>query len=185
MSPTTYGADVVLGVTVGGTPYQSVDPPAALCVRASEAVVVVAVQGRSRIRRGPMNNVQTIAAFEGVDLVVMARPVHASRQVIYQSDVGSALLSVFDLSSDSKATAVHSEQLDVASVMQTELVLDAAWNADGSGYSFRHELAGDAYSFEGGRTYRLEYVLLTDDYGPVPFVVEVQTQSLFTPRAEF
>ena len=133
--------------------------------------------------RGPMGTINRHTIFEGDDVVVQGRPVTADKVAIYRSGIESILLNVFDLSSSTSTTAIHSESLPASQLCYTSLQLSAGWETDSVGYSFEHVLDGRDF-LVGGHVYRLEYIFGRTTGSPIKHVLEIAVQGLLTPSSE-
>lgn len=115
--------------------------------------------------------------WEGKNIWTKARVVGEDNVPLVQADVTSYSLSVFDLNSDTSETAVYTfTATSASSVVFNSLQLDTSWRKDTVGYNFKHEVAYDAFTQQGGHVYLFEYELDTDD-GPVPVMHKVTCKS--------
>lgn len=133
-----------------------------------------------------------VAIWEGQSLTTRARLRDSDGSLLQQSDFAAASggssgavqegirVSVYDLSSATPGTAVHEDDLTVASVIFNTLQTDAGWTRDATGYNFRHTLDGGDILLRGGRRYRVEYELVKSDGSRLYVVNEVDARPVFT-----
>ena len=86
-----------------------------------------------------------------------SRLVNRNGQVQTQADyTGTVEVRVFDLNSDDADTAVYSNTaVTIASVITNTL---QSWDADAVGWNFEHGVTSNNLVWEGGHTFRVEYV---------------------------
>jgi len=132
---------------------------------------------------GPMSIVHRYSAYEGDEMVVRGRPVTEGGAAILRSGVSTVLFNVFDLSSATAATAIHTETLPVDQMFSAALRAGSGWRKDAIGFSFEHTLDGLPF-IEGGRVYRVEYVFGLSAGGSIKHAVEVSISGLLTPASE-
>ncbi len=134
--------------------------------------------------QGAPRSVYRIQSKEGQDVLMRARPVTAEGVVITRANVYAIVFMLFDDSQEDQTDPVHQEELAVPEVMLTQLTLDSSWQYDATGYTLQHRIDGDLL-VEGGRTYRAEYTLKTDNYGIFAVDAEIETLPRRTPRTYF
>jgi hypothetical protein len=115
----------------------------------------------------------SVKAWEGQHVTTSARVVRPDDVALVQSDVSSVSVKVFDLSSNAPDTAIATLAPAVSSVIFNTLQNDGYWSLDGTGYNLRHTVAGSNFP-RGGRTYRVEYEIVTASYGTFWVVTLVQ-----------
>ena len=133
---------------------------------------------------GAPRHMYRIQSKEGQDVLMRARPVTPEGVVIKSDSVYAVVFMLFDDSRDDQTDPVHQEELTVSEVMLPALLLDSSWKYDSTGYTMKHRIGGDLL-VEGGRTYRAEYTLKTDDYGTIGIDAEIETLPRRTPRTYF
>lgn len=107
----------------------------------------------------------------------MARILGEDAEPIVQSDVSSIALKVYD--QENAIAAITEVTPVVSSVIFNSLQTDARWTSDATGYNFRYH-ALPATVPNGGKIYRMEFVLTMADTSKIPIVFEVPTVPLFS-----
>lgn len=110
--------------------------------------------------------VQTV--WEDGDATELAR-IQINGADMVQADLSSIQRKIFDVSSDTKGTALETTNPSIGSVVFDTLQTDGRWSKDNTGYNFRDKVAAASLD-TGGRTYRVEY-LFTGTGGEKFFVV--------------
>lgn len=123
--------------------------------------------------------------YEGGNSNVMARVLGLDNAPIFQSAcVGGAggvvPMKVFDMSSATPDTAVYSTSLTVSNIIFTALQTDGYWTRDSEGYSFRHMVDATLFTMNGGKRYRVCYLIPTTSFGTIPVVSEIACKSLLS-----
>lgn len=136
---------------------------------------------------------------EGHDFYNSGRLEGGEGTAVVQADVSSWELRIFDITGSTPATAIYTDtgnaatdtNPDGAAILTDTLRTDGYWEGkDDDGYNFRHTVqasvldAADAH-LEGGKTYRLEYEIITGasagaDYGTVKGLFEVEIVPTYT-----
>lgn len=121
------------------------------------------------------------AVFAGASAVTMARVAYADETLITQSDIASITYSIEESAPCGVAPPTSVEghtgvSVPVASAVSDTLLTDAAWDADGLGYNFRHEVdvtTSPAFSTPGNR-YTVRYVLTPTAGQPIILRFEIE-----------
>ena len=106
---------------------------------------------------------------EGVEFYILDRPVGGDGSTIFDAEVTSYVLNVYDVSEQGPGTLVHTETtsgLTEFSSLQT----DGYWTKDATGYSMRLKVTPASWSVtaaEGGKQYKLELLYTTSSWGTV------------------
>jgi len=143
----------------------------------------ITVANQHYYEHGPMSITHRIFALEGDDITVRGRPVTEDGTALLQANISTILLNIFDTTSSTSATAIHTETLPVDQMFFSSLQITKGWRKDAIGYSFEHQVDGAAL-VEGGRVYRLEYVFGLSAGGSIKHAVEVAISGLLTPSSE-
>lgn len=142
------------------------------------AAQVTAGDMRFPIRGYGMNRIQVV---EGESVTLRARPTDEDGSTVFQANVETILVSVFDKQRADQTTAIYEQELLPAEVMYSTRQLDRGWRTDSTGYTFKYALPANIL-IEGGRVYRIEVVLRTYATGPRSLIFEAETVPLWTSR---
>ena len=140
-----------------------------------------------------MNAPASIQVYEGSNVTTVARvtlPNGASMFASYINSDPSILLYVYDItdgsttataSYNSNGSSGHTADGNLAhdTAVKTSDTNDGYWTVDSTGYNFIHTVSGSLFT-EGGRRYRLEYHIVTSNFGTVFVVTEVETKPLYS-----
>lgn len=129
---------------------------------------------------------QSKEIFEGDDWIALARLSAAAGTILIQSDIDSCEVYVYD--KRDPQTLLYAAGLTVSGIIFNSLQTDGFWDKDSVGYNFRHRLtaaalAADGATFEGGHTYRVEYVFQTTMEGQVTAAYDVPVLELYSQSA--
>ncbi len=123
-----------------------------------------------------------IVANEGEAATIRGRVTDPNGDLIYQADVLTILVQVFDTTATDRGTPVYQDDLIVSNVMWDALQVDKGWRTDSDGYSYRYEIPENVFK-EGGRVYRIESIFTTAAKGATTLVHEVETRPLWSSRS--
>ena len=140
-----------------------------------------------------MNSPGSIQVYEGTNVTTVARVTLPSGTALATSHIGTdpqILLYIYDItdggttksaSYNSNGSSGHSADGNLAKATATKssLTNDGYWTVDSTGYNFIHTVSGSLFT-EGGRRYRLEYHIVTSNFGTVFVVTEVETKPLYS-----
>ena len=68
--------------------------------------------------------------------------------------------------------------IEASDTITDTLQLTAPWDRDTQGYNFRHEVDGDLLFTDGGQQITLEFVIHTEDHGPIRVVKHVTVRGV-------
>lgn len=178
-------ATLELPCTVLGSVWVKPYPKAAAFASFPKTLTQVSAGGVNVQPHRGMLTLPTIEVPEGTDITVRSMVTSEDGVPLFASDVDSITLNLFDLTSADKATQVHQEELEVSEVMEaSQLRLDGGWRVNTDGYTFKHRLVGNQAMFEGGRTYRAEYIFRTTLQGTVSIICPIRTKALLTGNSQ-
>lgn len=101
------------------------------------------------------SDIVRLSVWEDCDVVEMAR-ITVDGTAITPSDLAGITFYVYDETAGEAITAV-AESLTIASVVTSSLTTGNGWTVDGTGYNFRHRVAG-TYFATSDHVYRVEYL---------------------------
>jgi len=105
----------------------------------------------------------------------MARVLGPTGVAIVQADISSISYTVRD--TRDPTVEIVGGSLTVSAVVFNALQVNALWNADATGYNFRHDLSTTALP-TGSRQYRVEYKFTPASGGPFPVVFHLRALPL-------
>jgi len=115
--------------------------------------------------------------FEAGTKYPTARVVDRDGNVVVPGDfTGSAVIRVFDLSSETPTTVIFSNTLSIGSVIHGL----TAWDVDDEGENFQTSITSNQVAWSGGHTYRVSCLLPHTSQGYIPVVFDLVIESLFS-----
>jgi hypothetical protein len=136
-------------------------------------------------------HIGTGQVFEGEDVIIMHRLYLPDGNAVTTSNItGNMVLNVYEVGHPTRPDVAISTQTvahtgsTTAGALFPGLTNDNYWDADSTGYNFKHRVQYGAanststVNYRGGRKYRHEYSVSTDSFGTMYWVSIIEVLSM-------
>jgi hypothetical protein len=112
----------------------------------------------------------TLEIWEGQDALLRNRVTDSTGTVVLDTDDVTAVNVRIWNTEDRRDGKKLLEDADSDAYLFDELQTGDGWTKDATGFNFEYTHTWDSFKKTGGKKYRIEVVLSTNDYGNVPIV---------------